>query len=111
MTLFLMLWAKIIFGKCKPLLTEKGVYISSELGSYNQNIFYALITSISRNKKLIFPIPYKTQKTIPYIIELLKKEKFKPVIDREYSLDDIAKAYEYVMTGEKTGNVIINVEK
>lgn len=100
---------KSTFGKCKPLLNAKGVYISSELGPYNQNIFYALKTSISGNKKLIFPIPYKTQKTIPYIIELLKKEKFKPVIDREYALDDISKAYKYVMTGEKTGNVILNV--
>lgn len=100
---------KSTFGKCKPLLKEKGVYISSELGPYNQNIFYALITSISSNKKLIFPIPYNTQKTIPFVSELLKKEQFKPVIDREYLLVDISKAYKYVLTGEKTGNVIINI--
>jgi NADPH:quinone reductase-like Zn-dependent oxidoreductase len=102
---------KSTFGRCKPLLKENGVYISSELGPYNQNIFYTLKTSVSGNKKVIFPIPYNTQKTIPYIIELLKKEMFKPVIDREYQSDDIAKAYEYVMSGEKTGNVIINFEK
>jgi NADPH:quinone reductase-like Zn-dependent oxidoreductase len=99
---------KSTFGKCKSLLKEKGVYISSELGPYSQNLFYAFITSLSRNKKVIFPVPYSTQKTIPYIIELLKKEKFKPVIDREYLLEDIALAYEYILRGEKTGNVIIN---
>jgi NADPH:quinone reductase-like Zn-dependent oxidoreductase len=100
---------KSTFGKCKPLLKEKGIYISSELGPYSQNLFYAISTSISNNKKVIFPLPYSTKNTIPYIMELLKKEKFRPVIDREYLLEDISKAYEYVLKGEKTGNVIINV--
>jgi NADPH:quinone reductase-like Zn-dependent oxidoreductase len=99
---------KSTFGKCKPLLKEKGIYISSELGPYSQNIFYPLITSML-SKKVIFPIPYNKQKTIPYIINMLKKGCFKPVIDREYSIEDISKAYKYVITGEKTGNVIINV--
>ncbi len=62
-----------------------------------------------KNKNVIFPIPYSTQKTIPYIRDLLEKGKFKPVINREYSLDELSKAYEYVIAGEKTGNVIINV--
>ncbi len=100
---------KSTFGKCKSLLKEKGVYISSDLGPYSQNIFYALLSSISSNKKVIFPIPYGKHKTIPFICDLLKKEMFKPVIDREYSLDNISEAYEYVLTGMKTGNVIINV--
>lgn len=100
---------KSTFGKCKPLLKEKGIYISSELGPYSQNLFYAITTSISNKKKVIFPVPYSTQKTIPFIMQLLKKEKFKPVIDREYLLGDITLAYEYVLSGEKTGNVIINV--
>jgi len=99
---------KSTFGKCKPILKEKGIYISSELGPYSQNIFYPLLTS-RLSKKVIFPMPYSKQKTIPYISNLLEKGKFKPVIDREYSLEDISKAYEYVITGEKTGNVIINI--
>jgi NADPH:quinone reductase-like Zn-dependent oxidoreductase len=99
---------KSTFGKCKSLLKEKGIYISSELGPYSQNIFYSLLTSFSC-KKVIFPLPYSKQKTIPYIINLLEKGKFKPVIDREYLLEDISKAYEYVITGQKTGNVLINI--
>ncbi|MCG2459576.1 NAD(P)-dependent alcohol dehydrogenase [Flavobacteriaceae bacterium F89] len=99
---------KSTFGKCKSLLKERGVYISSELGPYSQNVFYPLLTSMSK-KKVIFPIPYPKQKTVPFISNLLGQGKFKPVIDREYLLKDIAEAYEYVMTGEKTGNVIISV--
>ncbi|HET7117969.1 MAG TPA: NAD(P)-dependent alcohol dehydrogenase [Hanamia sp.] len=100
---------KSTYGKCKPLLKEKGIYISSELGPYSQNLFYAFSTSVSGTKKVIFPVPYSKQKTIPYIINMIKKGIFKPVIDREYLLEDISKAYEYVIRGEKTGNVIINV--
>lgn len=100
---------KSTFGKCKTLLKEKGIYISSELGPYAQNLFYVLTTSILSNKKVIFPTPYDKSKSIPYIINLLKTEKFIPVIDKEYSLKDISKAYEYVISGKKTGNVIINV--
>lgn len=99
---------KSTFGKCKPLLKEKGIYISSELGPYAQNMFLPIWTSIS-NKKVIFPIPYSKQKTIPYVSNLLKTGKFTPIIDREYLLEDISKAYEYVITGQKTGNVIINI--
>jgi NADPH:quinone reductase-like Zn-dependent oxidoreductase len=61
------------------------------------------------HKKVIFPVPYNKQKTIPYIIQHLEAEKFMPVIDREYTLEDISLAYDYVIQGQKTGNVIINV--
>ena len=101
---------KSTFGKCLSLLKEKGVYISSELGPYSQNIFYPLLTSIL-SKKVIFPIPYSKQKTIPYISNLLEKGKFNPVIDREYALEDISKAYEYVIKGQKIGNVLIKIEE
>lgn len=101
---------KSTFGKCKSVLKENGVYISSELGPYSQNLFYPLLTLMSR-KKVIFPIPFSTGKTIPYISNLLENGKFKPVIDREYLVEDISKAYEYVSSGEKTGNVLINFKE
>lgn len=99
---------KSTFGKCKSILKEKGIYISSELGPYSQNIFYPLLTLMT-SKKVIFPIPFDKNKTIPYISNHLETGKYKPVIDREYLLDDISEAYEYVIQGKKTGSVIINI--
>ncbi|PHR10531.1 MAG: NAD(P)-dependent alcohol dehydrogenase [Aequorivita sp.] len=101
---------KSTFGKCKSILNKKGVYISSELGPYSQNLFFPLFNSIT-SKKVIFPIPYNKRETIPYISSQLEKGIFKPVIDREYHLKDISKAYEYVIKGEKIGNVLINLNK
>ena len=99
---------KSSFGKCESLLKNNGVYISSELGAFGQNLFFAL-TSKWRSKKVIFPIPYNVSETLPYIKEILLSGKYKPVIDREYSLDSIAEAYQYVISGQKTGSVVINV--
>ncbi len=99
---------KSSFGKCESLLKNNGVYISSELGPFGQNLFFAL-TSKWRSKKVIFPIPYNVSETLPYIKEILLSGKYKPVIDREYSLDSIAEAYQYVISGQKTGSVVINV--
>ena len=99
---------KSTYGKCKPLLKEKGIFICSELGPYSQNLLFAITTAKSKTKKVIFPLPYTTEKTIPYIRERLKNGSFRPLIDREYPLEEISEAYTYVMTGEKIGNVVIN---
>ena len=98
---------KSTFGKCKPLLKKGGVYISSELGPGVQNPFLALITPLLGGKKVAFPIPLNTKESLAFIKDLLEKEKFKPVIDRTYTLDEIKAAYEYVARGQKTGNVMV----
>ena len=101
---------KSTFGKCKHLLKPNGVYISSEPGPGAQNVFFPLLNWMS-GKKVIFPIPFKTEETIPYIINLLEQGKFKPVIDREYNLTEISEAYQYVIEGNKTGNVLVEIGK
>lgn len=100
---------KSSFGQCKPLLTEKGIYISTELGKNGENIFYALSTALSGGKKLLFPIPSITKEDVMFLKELVEAGKFNPVIDRKYTLDQIVEAHRYVESGQKTGNVIITV--
>ncbi len=101
---------KSSFTKCKPLLQSGGVYISSELGWMAQNLFFALITPIIGNKKVIFPIPSDCRRSVLFIKKLSEEGKFKAVIDRKYSLKEIAEAYRYVEKGQKTGNVVITLE-
>ena len=74
----------------------------SEL-DHMQNVFYPFKLNPISSKKVIFPIPYKTRETIPYIIKHLELGKFEPVIDKEYSLSEISEAYKYVIKGEKNG--------
>jgi NADPH:quinone reductase-like Zn-dependent oxidoreductase len=100
---------KSSFGQCKPLLTKKGIYISTELGKNGENILLALTTPLWRGKKLLFPIPTITKQDVIFLKELVQKGEYKPVIDRQYKLDQIVEAYKYVESGQKTGNVVIKI--
>jgi NADPH:quinone reductase-like Zn-dependent oxidoreductase len=100
---------KSSFTKCKPLLKPGGVYISSELGEHCSNLFLALWTPLLRNKKVVFPIPFNCKKSVLFIKKLTEEGKFKAVIDREYTLENIAEAYTYVAKGFKSGNVIVTL--
>jgi NADPH:quinone reductase and related Zn-dependent oxidoreductases len=102
---------KSSFGQCKRLLKPGGIYISSELGPLAQNPLLAVIAPLHGGKKVLFPIPKHDQQMIGYLRELLESGKFTPVIDRTYPLDQIVEAYRYVETGQKTGNVVISLER
>jgi len=99
---------KSTFAQCKPLLLPNGIYMSSELGPGWENLYLPISTKIKGGKRVIFPIPGSCKKSIMFIAELIKKGRFKPVIDRSYPMEQVIEAYEYVESGQKTGNVIIN---
>jgi NADPH:quinone reductase-like Zn-dependent oxidoreductase len=103
---------KSSFRACKPLLDQKGVYIATELGPKGQNPILGLFSPIYKlfgSRYVLFPIPKNSQKIIEYLANLVADGSFKPVIDREYPLENIKEAYEYVESGQKTGNVIITL--
>lgn len=101
---------KSSFGKCKPILKPKGIYISSELGRYWQNPLLALVSPFIPGKRVKFPLPLSAQRSIEFINQLLVLGKFNPLIDRRYRIDEISKAYLYVLSGQKKGNVVITFD-
>lgn len=101
---------KSTFGKCKPIMKPNGIYISSELGPYWQNPLLALIAPLMRGKKVKFPLPFSIHRSMAFINELIEKDKFRPLIDRKYPINEIREAFEYVMSGRKKGNVIITFD-
>jgi NADPH:quinone reductase-like Zn-dependent oxidoreductase len=100
---------KSSFGRCRPLLKQGGIYLSSDLGPLSQNPFLALITPLLGGKKVIFPIPRENKETATHLKGLIETGEFDPVIDRRFPLDQIVEAYRYVETGQKVGNVVISV--
>lgn len=101
---------KSSFKECKPLLKPKGIYISTELGKNGVNIPLALFTPLFRGRKLLFPIPSIKKEDIELLKELAENKIFKPVIDRVFLLEEIVEAYQYVETGQKTGNVVLKID-
>jgi NADPH:quinone reductase-like Zn-dependent oxidoreductase len=100
---------KSSFFKCKKILKPKGVYFSTELGYLSQNIFLALVSPLSKGKKVGFPIPTDNQKDILEFKQIIEEGNYRAVIDNVYPFDQIVEATKYVETGQKTGNVVIRV--
>ncbi|GAA4415664.1 NAD(P)-dependent alcohol dehydrogenase [Nibrella viscosa] len=107
---------KSSFGQCKPLLLPGGIYSSSELGPNWENIYLPLTTALAGQlpgrqgtKKVLFPIPSDIKRSLTLLNRLMEQKQFKPVIDRTYPLEDIAEAYRFVASGQKTGNVVIRM--
>lgn len=100
---------KSTFWKCISLLKRRGIYISTELGPWGQNPFLALLTPLFFGKKLLFPIPTISKEDVEFLKELSEKGYFKPVIDRTYPLEQIVEAYVYVESGQKIGNIVIEI--
>jgi NADPH:quinone reductase-like Zn-dependent oxidoreductase len=66
-----------------------------------------LITPFSSGKKVKFPLPTNIKGSLMVVLDLMKQGKFKPLIDNTYSIIEIREAYSYVLSGQKTGNVIL----
>lgn len=100
------------FSKIKNLLNKNGKYLQAGI---TLNVFPSvLLTSIFGSKKALIMAtglrsPAERNKDLQFIGELLQTSKIKPVIDRVYSLDQIAEAHSYVDKGHKKGNVIVNI--
>ncbi len=100
---------KTSFLRTRRLLGAHGSYASSGPGPFLQDTFFAITSGLSRGRRVVFGFPRIDRATVEWFAELLATGAFRPLLDRSYPLEQIADAYRYVMTGEKLGNVIIDV--
>ena len=56
-------------------------------------------------------LPIIEEKDLFFLLDLIKSNKLKPVLDRTYSINDIVEAHSYVDKGHKKGNVVILINK
>jgi len=103
---------KSSFAACRSLLVPGGAYLSTELGPWGQNPVLGLVGPVLARagvRRVMFPLPAGGQAMIVHLAELMETGEFTPVIDREYALDQVAEAFRYVESGQKTGNVVLRV--
>jgi NADPH:quinone reductase-like Zn-dependent oxidoreductase len=97
------------FRRCKDSLRAGGRYVATD---GLRNVVLAPWTSRFGEKKVVFPIPPRyTKQDLAFIKELIEAGKYRPVIDRVYPMEQVIEASRYVETQQKTGNVVLTVNR
>lgn len=104
---------KSSYCQCRNLLKKGGLYFSTDLGPFMQNPLLALWTkifgSLPSGKKVVFPFPEASKENVLFFKKIIEEGKYKAVIDKYYSFNEIVEATKYVESGQKTGNVVIKM--
>ena len=100
---------KSTFGKCKAILNKNGCYLSSELGDGIENLYLPLITKLKGGKRVLFPLPTDIKGSMAVIQKMVMEGKFRPIIEKSFSIEQAREAYQYVAAGQKTGNVVFEI--
>jgi len=97
------------FKGCKGSLKPGGVFLATD---GFRNLVLALRTSRFGDKKVLLLIPPRDIKPdVLFMKELIEAGKYRAVIDRCYPLEGVVEATRYVETWQKTGNVVLNVNR
>jgi NADPH:quinone reductase-like Zn-dependent oxidoreductase len=97
------------FRLCHHSLKPRGIYVSMDLGYGYHLPFLGLITKLLGKKRATVGIGRYRKENLLLIKDLVETGRYRPVIDRTYSMDEIVEAVRYVESGQKTGNVVIRV--
>ncbi len=98
---------KAPLGASLRALNDKGIYITANPTLF-KNI-YGAITSGKNDKKVIGGTATYSVQNLDHIKKMIEDGKIKAVIDKQFSMEQIAEAHDYVESGKKKGNVIINL--
>lgn len=100
---------KSSIGRCRRLLKPRGLYLTTDLGPWSQNLVLPLVTRLARGRRVMLPLPIENREIVEYLRERIASGRFRPVVDRLYPFEHIVEAYRYVETGQKVGNVVVTV--
>lgn len=98
---------KLSFADSIKCLKTKGVLILGAAGI--SETMQGIRTNISGRYKVILGMASESPEQIRQIQHLMENGYLKPVIDKTYSLEEIADAHHYVEAGHKKGNVAIKI--
>jgi NADPH:quinone reductase-like Zn-dependent oxidoreductase len=97
------------FAECENVLQPEGVYIST-LPSFD-NLAPMLTSWFLSGKKAKFILANANPSDLGILRELIESDKVEPIVDRTYSLAEVAAAHAYSETGRAVGKIAIALEE
>ena len=99
---------KKTFAECENVLETDGVYIST-LPSFD-NLVPMFISWFVPGKKAKSIVANANNRDLGILRELIESGKVEPIVDRTYSLAEVAAAHAYSETGRAVGKIAIGIE-
>jgi NADPH:quinone reductase-like Zn-dependent oxidoreductase len=102
---------KLGIRRWRRWLKPGGIFAATDTGPWAQNLLFLLSSKVTGSGRVVVPLAKRGsgQEFVNWLKEKIEAGRYVPVIDRRYPLAEIADAYRYVQTGEKTGVVVIDV--
>jgi len=98
---------KIVGLRYRGSLVPGGMFVLTD-GFWN--VLGVLLTRWS-NRRIVAGWPRYKKEDLLFLKRLLETGDYRAVIDRTYPLEDVAAAHRYVDTWQKTGNVVLAVDR
>lgn len=97
------------FRRCRRSLKPRGTYITVDLGFLYHVPLLALVTRLAGRRRATLGLGRYRRDDLAVVAALIEEGKYRPVVDRTYSLDEVVEAVRYVESGQKTGSVVLRL--